>query len=192
MIEVSPKSTVGFAGFSPISGEWTVRIIQERGYAREYGKWEYAWRFDERADVLEVAGRLARIALRRYRVRLIGATEITPTAYQIAACYLLHFDKPYKHAGHYLGVTIDMHRRLKNHRSKRTKKSSKLTLAAARAGIGFRIVCLWSGDYDTEKQLKARQSSYVHCGYCKARRDAQQKAYRARKRAARSATRVAA
>jgi hypothetical protein len=37
--------------------------------------------------------------------------------------YLLHFDPPYKHAGHYLGYASDIDRRISEHQTGKTKAS---------------------------------------------------------------------
>jgi len=67
--------------------------------------------------------------------------------------YLLHFDKPYRHARHYLGWTEGdcLDDRMKTHRSGR---GSKLMSAINQAGIDFTIARLWSGTRHDERKLK--------------------------------------
>ena len=33
--------------------------------------------------------------------------------------YVIHFDKPYKHAKHYTGIAIDVDKRMKEHKGKK-------------------------------------------------------------------------
>jgi hypothetical protein len=50
--------------------------------------------------------------------------------------YLLHFERPYKHARHYLGFAQDLERRLELHRAGR---GARLVEVIAQAGIGFQL-----------------------------------------------------
>jgi hypothetical protein len=73
--------------------------------------------------------------------------------------YLVHFDKPYKHAQHYLGFTEDgespeesVVRRADRHRAGR---GSRLLQVVAEAGISFRVVRTWPGlTRDDERRMK--------------------------------------
>jgi hypothetical protein len=51
--------------------------------------------------------------------------------------YLLHFERPYKHARHYLGFAEDLQRRLELHHAGR---GARLVQVVVAAGIGFQLV----------------------------------------------------
>ena len=55
--------------------------------------------------------------------------------------YLLHFDRPYRHARHYLGFTTNLEQRLQAHA---TGNGAHLVEVVSHAGIGFRLVRTWS------------------------------------------------
>jgi hypothetical protein len=87
------------------------------------------------------------------------------------AVYLVHFDKPFKHAKHYLGFCDDEHRdtdlavktRIEYHRNKR---GSKLLAAVVDNGIGFEVVRVWPKASRTfERKLKSH-SSTRYCPVC--------------------------
>jgi predicted GIY-YIG superfamily endonuclease len=55
--------------------------------------------------------------------------------------YLIHFDRPYKHAGHYLGYASDLEKRLERHRKGR---GSRLLDVIQKEGIDWEVVRTWS------------------------------------------------
>lgn len=67
--------------------------------------------------------------------------------------YLIHFDRRYRHAGHYLGFVRrpqGLARRLRNHRAARLEtwvrhRQSKLMAAVGSAGITWRLARVWPG-----------------------------------------------
>ena len=68
------------------------------------------------------------------------------------ACYLLHFDRPYRHARHYLGSTTHhLPRRVARHKA---GTGARLIQVITAAGIGFVLVRPWPGGRDRERQLK--------------------------------------
>ena len=78
--------------------------------------------------------------------------------------YLLHFDPPYKHAGHYLGYTEDVDARVRSHLSGR---GSPLVRAAVAAGSEVKIVRTWpEGTRTMERALKKQGSSSHLCPLC--------------------------
>lgn len=81
--------------------------------------------------------------------------------------YLLHFERPFHHARHYLGWTegAEVDRRLEEHRSGR---GAKLTAAVSKAGIGFSVVRTWSGTRHEERRLKRwKNAGRRVCPVCK-------------------------
>lgn len=80
--------------------------------------------------------------------------------------YLLHFDRPYRHARHYLGYTDNLEQRLADHRSGR---GAKLTAAASAAGVVFTVARTWRGkraNRTYERQLHKQKMSPRLCPLC--------------------------
>lgn len=80
-------------------------------------------------------------------------------------CYLLHFDRPYKHARHYLGWTLDLPKRLDEHLN---GNGARLIDVITAEGIGFEVARVWTGmTLRDEKRLKARGSGVRLCPLCR-------------------------
>ena len=80
--------------------------------------------------------------------------------------YLLHFERSYHHARHYLGYTDDLEGRLAGHRAGR---GSPLVAAAVRDGIDFVLAATWPGDRHHERRLhRYRNSPRRLCPICRA------------------------
>lgn len=77
--------------------------------------------------------------------------------------YLIHFDRPYKHAKHYTGWTDNLERRLAEHRA---GTGARLMAVIKEAGIGWQLARTWEGTRARERQLKQRGASR-HCPVCK-------------------------
>jgi len=69
--------------------------------------------------------------------------------------YLLHFDRSYKHARHYIGWTQNLEQRLQQHRAGR---GSPLIAAAIADGIDFQLVAIWEGDRHAERRLHRQKN----------------------------------
>jgi predicted GIY-YIG superfamily endonuclease len=78
--------------------------------------------------------------------------------------YLLHFDRPYRHAAHYLGIASDLEARIAAHRAGR---GARLIEVITAAGIGFVIARTWNGGRDLERRLKNRKNSPQLCPICR-------------------------
>jgi hypothetical protein len=79
--------------------------------------------------------------------------------------YLLHFDRSYHHARHYLGYTDDLEARLAAHRAGR---GSLLVAAAIRDGIDFQLAATWPGDRAVERRMhRYRNSPRRLCPICR-------------------------
>jgi hypothetical protein len=67
--------------------------------------------------------------------------------------YLLHFDRRYRHAGHYLGFCEEgeLPRRLACHRK---GDGTRLMEVITQAGIGFELARTWPGGRLEERQIK--------------------------------------
>lgn len=79
--------------------------------------------------------------------------------------YLIHFDKPYKHARHYLGCTDNLSERLRAHRA---GNGARLMEVIAQAGITWQLAKTWEGDFPMEKQLKRQKHGPRLCPICRA------------------------
>jgi len=83
--------------------------------------------------------------------------------------YLLHFQRRYFHAGHYLGATACLDARITLHQ---TGRGAKLLKAVVAAGITFELVRLWKGAswqevHDIERTLKKRHDGPGLCPVCR-------------------------
>ena len=77
--------------------------------------------------------------------------------------YLIHFDKPYKHARHYLGSASDLNARLEEHRA---GHGARLIQVIQEAGITWRLARTWEGGRLLEHYLKMRKNSPRLCPLC--------------------------
>lgn len=82
--------------------------------------------------------------------------------------YLIHLEPRYQHAGHYLGWSDDIARRLEQHRGGGSK-ASPLLRAAAAAGSSLTLARIWpGGSRDLERRLKRGGGLSRHCPVCQA------------------------
>ncbi len=84
-------------------------------------------------------------------------------------CYLLHFDQKIAHAQHYLGKTVNLDRRLREHAS---GVGARLPAVAKSRGIGFVLVRTWKPEGDEtlsqlERRLKRMKCSPQLCNVCR-------------------------
>jgi len=79
--------------------------------------------------------------------------------------YLLHFDTPYRHAGHYLGFTKhdSVDERVAKHAA---GTGSRLMQVVVRAGITFKLARTWEGGRVRERQLKKQGGASRRCPIC--------------------------
>jgi hypothetical protein len=78
--------------------------------------------------------------------------------------YLLHFDRPFSHARHYLGWAAagNLAARLAYHQA---GTGANLLRHVAKAGISWSLARTWPGDRTRERQLKSRGASR-RCPMC--------------------------
>lgn len=80
--------------------------------------------------------------------------------------YLIHFDRPYRHAGHYLGFAVDVKARLAEHRR---GTGARLMAVIVAAGIGWDLARTWErGTRTLERRLKRRGGHARLCPLCRA------------------------
>jgi len=81
----------------------------------------------------------------------------------MATIYLLHLDKPLRHAKHYIGLADDLAARLERH----TEGHGARMLAVCRErGITWRCVRTWQGDRKLERWLKRKKAAPTLCPVC--------------------------
>jgi predicted GIY-YIG superfamily endonuclease len=81
----------------------------------------------------------------------------------IGTIYLLHFDRPYKHARHYTGWTIDLTQRLSEHRK---GHGARLITVITVAGIGFELARIRPGTRSDERAIKRFGGATRYCPLC--------------------------
>ena len=79
--------------------------------------------------------------------------------------YLLHFDRPYKHAQHYLGWSQKPLARLAEHAK---GSGSRLVQVVQAAGISWQLVRAWHGTRSDERRLKKSGAVKRQCPICHA------------------------
>lgn len=79
--------------------------------------------------------------------------------------YLLHFDRPYKHARHYCGWAPEgcLDRRLRIHARGR---GANLLRYVKAAGIGWELARTWTGGRIRERQIKTQGGLSRCCPVC--------------------------
>jgi predicted GIY-YIG superfamily endonuclease len=77
--------------------------------------------------------------------------------------YLLHFDRPYRHARHYCGWTADLPARLAAHVAGR---GARLVEVITAADIGYRVARTWTGPRARERQIKRQDGLSRRCPLC--------------------------
>lgn len=85
------------------------------------------------------------------------------SALQGGVIYLLHFDRPYRHARHYTGWTTDLQTRLAEHAA---GHGARLLAVVAAKGIGWQLARTWTGPRSRERRLKNRGGASRHCPLC--------------------------
>jgi hypothetical protein len=77
--------------------------------------------------------------------------------------YLLHFDRPYKHARHYAGWAANLDARLAAHG---TRHGARLLEVLRAEGIGWTLARTWPGDRNRERQIKNMGGLARRCPLC--------------------------
>ena len=84
--------------------------------------------------------------------------------------YLLHFDRPYRHAGHYTGWVHSPHVPGAPAGPHRDGVGARLMQVVGEAGIGFQLARTWDGDRYRERALKRQGGASRRCPICWAER----------------------
>ena len=84
--------------------------------------------------------------------------------------YLLHFERPYQHARHYLGFTTqELEERIREHMCGRGARLMEVIVAA---GISFNLARTWKGSRVLERRLKNSGGAARLCPTCTPGKDA--------------------
>lgn len=82
--------------------------------------------------------------------------------------YLVHFERPYRHAQHYLGWTRELRQRFYRHVSTAPqRRGSALMRAVVGAGIAFKVVRVWPGDRAEERRWHDGGHLRRRCPICR-------------------------
>ncbi len=65
--------------------------------------------------------------------------------------YLIHFEKPFHHARHYVGFSEDLPGRIRKHRN---GQGAAFMKAIGKEGISWHVSRIWNGDRTFERMLK--------------------------------------
>jgi predicted GIY-YIG superfamily endonuclease len=77
--------------------------------------------------------------------------------------YLIHFDRPYRHAGHYTGWAANLDGRFWHHQH---GSGARLTQVAVQAGIILEIVRTMPGTREDERRIKKAGGQRRYCPAC--------------------------
>lgn len=77
--------------------------------------------------------------------------------------YLLHFQRRYRHAGHYTGWAANLAHRLAEHEAGR---GARLLAVVKAAGITWTLARTWTGTRNDERQLKRQGGASRRCPVC--------------------------
>jgi predicted GIY-YIG superfamily endonuclease len=77
--------------------------------------------------------------------------------------YLLHFERPYKHARHYTGSAHDLQDRLDRHAK---GQGARLLAVIQAAGITWELARTWAGGRQKERTLKKQGGATRRCPVC--------------------------
>jgi hypothetical protein len=81
--------------------------------------------------------------------------------------YLIHLDKPLKHARHYLGFSEDLPKRVQKHRN---GQGAAFMKAVEKEGISSHVSRIWDGDRTFERMLKDQHNASHLCPTCRQER----------------------
>jgi predicted GIY-YIG superfamily endonuclease len=82
--------------------------------------------------------------------------------------YLIHFERPFKHARHYIGYSDNLDARTVRHNK---GNGAKLLHHVKAAGIHFEVVKTWEDkDRAFERKLKNLRQSWRRCPVCRERK----------------------
>ncbi len=81
----------------------------------------------------------------------------------VGVIYLLHFERPYRHARHYTGWAADLDHRLAEHAA---GQGARLLAVVKAAGIAWTLARTWTGTRADERALKRQGGASRRCPTC--------------------------
>jgi hypothetical protein len=87
---------------------------------------------------------------------------------RLGVIYMLHFDRPYKHAKHYVGWTVNLTGRLNRHQ-RGEADAARLVAVIRQAGIGFTLARTCPGTRTRERAIKNAGGATRYCPLCSLR-----------------------
>lgn len=81
--------------------------------------------------------------------------------------YLIHLEKPLRHARHYLGFSEDLPKRIQK---QRTGQGAAFMRAINKQGITWHVSRIWDGDRTFERMLKDQHNASHLCPTCRQER----------------------
>ncbi|WP_173130929.1 hypothetical protein [Kibdelosporangium persicum] len=81
----------------------------------------------------------------------------------VGTVYLLHFDRPYRHARHYIGWAKNVTSRLALHEA---GQGARLLQVVQAAGITWTLARTWRGSRSRERQIKRMGGAARRCPLC--------------------------
>ena len=91
--------------------------------------------------------------------------------------YLIHFNRAYHHARHYLGFSTDLDKRITDHLC---GMGARLMEVVTAAKIEWKVARTWSGDRKLERRLKNRKEAPALCPVCSGKKALQRGNYKAK------------
>lgn len=93
---------------------------------------------------------------------------MTADQMDIDGVYLIHFERPYRHAAHYVGWSTNIATRFDEHNR---GEGARLTQVVRDAGIGLTLARVWPKQSRRfERVLKRRHGSARFCPVCATKR----------------------
>jgi predicted GIY-YIG superfamily endonuclease len=81
----------------------------------------------------------------------------------MSTIYLLHLDKPLRHAKHYVGFADDLEARLERHAN---GSGARMLAVCRERGISWQLARTWTGDRKFERWLKRKKGAAWFCPVC--------------------------
>lgn len=95
--------------------------------------------------------------------RLKGKRKSRKSSADFTTVYLIHFNKAYRHARHYIGFTTNLDKRITDHLC---GMGARLMEVITNAGIEWRVARTWKGDRRLERRLKGWHNAALLCPLC--------------------------
>ena len=94
--------------------------------------------------------------------------------------YLIHFNRAYRHAKHYLGYSENLDKRICDHLA---GMGARLMEVITEAKIEWKVVRTWKGDRKLERRLKNRKEAPALCPVCSGKKALKRGNYKRKEKA---------